>query len=128
MAFLTYFGAHWLIAIACILGVVAFGAVAWFLKNWKFAVAAIVLAIFGFLYQSAVTDGIKIQMAKDAQQRIEMLQSQIHKLNSANEADAQRAIEDQKTIEQLQEQVNATPKNDASCLDADSARRLHNIR
>lgn len=128
MAWLTYLGGHWTLAIACVLGVAALGAVAFFLRNWKFAVAAVVLAIAGFLYQGAVTDGIKLQMAKDAKERITFLQDYIDGVNAANEADAKRALEDHNTIEKLQEQVSATPKNDSSCLDSGAAGRLRNIR
>jgi Tfp pilus assembly protein PilN len=128
IAFFTYFASHWTLVIACVLGVAGLGAAAFFLKNWKIAVVAVGVAIAGFLYQGAVTDGIKTQMAKDAKERIAFLQEFIDAGNRANEADAKRALEDQKTIEQLQEQVSATPKNDSSCLDAGAAGRLRNIR
>jgi hypothetical protein len=127
-AFLTYLGGHWTIVIACVLGVVLLGGLSFMLRNWQFAALAIALAVIGFLYQGAVTDGIKLQMAKDAIAQTNFLREQIETLNAANDLDAQRAKDDKTIISQLEEQVRATPKNDASCLDANSARRLRNIR
>lgn len=128
LATLTYFGAHWTIAIAAVCAVLAFGALAWFLKNWKCAVVAIGIAVAGFLYQGAVTDGIKIQMAKEAQAKIELLTSRIRTLNKATEEDAARGKADADRIEELEKLANDTPKNDGACLDADAVNRLRNIK
>jgi capsular polysaccharide biosynthesis protein len=128
IALLTYMGGHWPLVIAAVLAVGGLGAAAFFLRSPKMALAAVVLAVAGFLYQGAVTDGIKLQMAKDYKMHIELLEDHIKTMEAANEADVKRALEDQKTIDQLQEQVNATPRNDASCLDDAAAGRLSHIR
>lgn len=127
-SFNTYLGGHWTLIIASVLGVALFGALAFFLRSWQCGAFALTIAVLGFLYQGAVTDGIQLQLAKDAEARVALLQSHIDAMNATNDAEAKRAKDDQQVISQLEEQVRATPKNDSSCLDADSARRLHNIK
>lgn len=128
IALLTYFGGHWSLVIAAIVGVLGAGTAAFFLRNWQLVLVAAAIAVAGFLYQGAVTDGIKLQMAKDAKMHAELLEDHIKVVEAANAIDAQRAVDDQKTIEQLQEQVNATPRNDASCLDDAAVNRLRAIK
>lgn len=128
MALLTYFGANWLLVIVVVLAVAIVGACAFFLKNWKLAVATVALIVFGLLYQNAVTSGIKIQMAKDADDKVKALTGRIQTLNELADADAKKAEEDAKRISELEALANATPKNDAPCLDRDAARRVLRIR
>lgn len=128
VALITYLGGHWTLVIAAVLAVAACGALAFFLRSWKLAVAAIGIAIAGFLYQGSVTDGIKLQMQKDAAAKISMLESHISAIETANAEDTKRALQDADTIAQLQKQIDETPKNDGSCGDLGFSKRMRDFR
>jgi hypothetical protein len=127
-ALLTYFGAHWTLAIATTLGVVALFGAAYIFRSFKLAVAGVVVAAMGFIYQGAVTDGIKIQLQKDAAAHIRMLESHIDAINKTAEENAARAKEDADKIVELERQASETPKNSSACFDADTTRRVFNIK
>lgn len=128
MAFLLYIMAHWVLVLIVTLSVIGLGAGAWFLKNWKLALAAIALAVAGFMYQGAVMHGINLQIANEAAGKIEILEDHIATLNKANALHNARALEDAKQIEELESSANETPANSSACLDADAARRVRNIK
>jgi hypothetical protein len=128
MAIFLYLAAHWTLVLAVVLGVVGLGAAAFFLKNWKFAVAAIVLAIAGFLYQGAVTHGIQLQMARDAAIKVALLNGRLEAINKIAAQDADLARANAQRISELESLANDTPKNDGACLDLDAVNRLRNIK
>lgn len=127
MALGLYFASHWMLVIIAVLVVAALGALGFFLKNWKMIVAAIVVAIFGFMYQGAVTSGIKLQMEKDAAAQVELLQGRIDTLNTIAASHALRLKADDEYTDGLEDQASETPKNDTLCLDAAAASRVRAI-
>lgn len=128
MAFLAYLAAHWVLVIVTILVVVALAGAAYVFKNMKYALAAVVVAIAGFMYQGAVMHGVNLQIERDMAIKVALLNGRINTLNTANEKDAALAIEDAKEIERLKGLSSETPANGNACLDVDAARRVRNIR
>lgn len=128
MALLLYLMAHWVLVLVAVLSVVALGVAAWVFKNWKLALAAIVVAILGFMYQGAVMHGINLQIANEAAGKIEVLEDRIDTLNKTAEAHNARALEDAAQIEKLETEANETPANSSAALDRDAARRVRSIR
>lgn len=128
MAILTYLGSNWLLVIVVVLAVVVLGAAAFFLKNWKLALATIALIAAGFAYQNAVTTGIKEQMAKDAAAQVKILNDRINALNKVSAADAQRAKDDSQRISELEDKARATPANNSACFDVNTTRRVRGIQ
>jgi len=128
MPSLTYLSANWLLVIIVILAVAIVGVCAFFLKNWKLAVATVVLIVFGLLYQNAVTSGIKIQMTKDAEEKTKLLTDRLDAANKTNDTYAAQAAKDAQTISDLEAKANEIPENDSPCLDSDSVGRLRSIR
>lgn len=128
MALLLYFMSHWVLVIVVVLAVAGLSAAAWFFKNWKYALAAIALAVAGFMYQGAVMHGINLQIANEAAGKIEILEDRISTLNKANALHNARALEDAKQIEELENVANETPANSSAALDRDAARRVRNVR
>ncbi len=127
-ALLTYFAAHWMLASGVTLAVVALGLAAYVFKNAKLALAAIVLAIAGFMYQGAVTHGIELQLQKEMAIKVALLNGRIDTLNKANADHAARAVEDSKQISELEAKANETPPDNRPALSRDAARRVRNIR
>jgi hypothetical protein len=126
-AILSYLGSHWMLFIAVVLSVVGLAAASWFLKNWKFAAAAIVLTIAGFAYQASNIDGYKRKAAEDAQVQIDTLKNRILASAMIAAADTQRATADAYLNTQLDALSRETPPNASACLDADAARRVRAI-
>lgn len=124
MTALSYLGAHWMLFIIVVLSVVLLGAAAWFLKNWKYAAAAVVLTILGFAYQSANIDGYKRKAAEDAMAQLTVLKSRLGTLQLTQALDAQRAQADVYLNTQLETLSRDTPRNDSACLDISAARRV----
>jgi hypothetical protein len=128
MALLTYLAANWLLVLVVVLAVIVLGAAAFFLKNWKLALATIALIATGFAYQNAVTNGIKIEMANEAAAQVKILNERIEALNKVSAADAQRAKDDSQRISELEDKARATPANNSACFDVDTTRRVRGIQ
>lgn len=128
MALLLYLASHWALVLVAVLSVLGLGVASFVFKNWKMALAAIVVAIFGFVYQGSVMHGINLQIAKEAAEKIETLNGRIETMNKTAEQHNARAADDAAKIEELESRANETPANGSACLDIDSARRLRNIK
>ncbi|MBN9601802.1 MAG: hypothetical protein J0G33_02605 [Afipia felis] len=128
MAFLSFLSSNWSLALVVLLVVAAVGAAAWFLKNWWLAAfAALILA--GYYYgQQQWMAGFNDKANRDAKAAVAILTKRIDALNNAAAEDAKRAEQDAKEISDLREKANATPPNDAPCLDIDAARRVRGIK
>ncbi len=107
---------------------VALGAFAWFAKNWKAAVAAVVLVAAGFAYQQADLGGYKRRLDEEKAAQIELLQTRLLTLAIVSEKDHQQVISDNFLNSKMKQLASETPKNDGPCLDADAARRVWAIR
>jgi Flp pilus assembly protein TadB len=128
MAYLSYLGAHWALIIAVALVVIVLGALAWFLKNWKLAVAAFAVLAVGFAYQAVDMQGYKRRVAEDAARQVKVLQDRLDTLNAVNRAYSSRYADDQKKFSELEKKASETPPNSSVCLDRAGARRVQSIR
>jgi hypothetical protein len=127
MATLAYLGSHWVLVIVVTLVVAGLGVAAYILKNLKFALAAIVIAVCGFAYQGAVTSGIQDQMNKDIAAQADLYKGRLNTLSDLALKNAAQAKIDADKIAELESKASETPKNDGACFDADAARRVSNI-
>jgi hypothetical protein len=127
MALLSYLGAHWALFISVVLATIGLSAASWFLKNWKFAAAAIALAVVGLAYQAADMEGYKRKVSEDAQEQLKTLNRRLGTLQLTQALDAQRASADAYLNSQLDTLSRETPPNASACLDADAARRVRAI-
>jgi hypothetical protein len=119
-----YLATHWVLVIVVVLAVVGLGAGAWFLKNWKLALAAIALAVVGFMYQGAVMHGINVQLEKDMAEQLDISNGRLATINTLTLKDAFQAKKDSDANEALERLASETPKNDGPCLDAASSHRV----
>jgi hypothetical protein len=122
-----YFASHWELVIAVVILIIGLVATSFFLKNWKWGVAAGAVAVAGFLYQGAVTDGIKEQMAKDALEQTETLTNRIAVLSDIAGKHALQTKADDELIDGLEDDASETPKNDGPCLGRDAVSRVRSI-
>jgi cell division protein FtsB len=113
--------------IIVVLAVVGFGLLAWFTKNLKWVLGAVVLVIAGLAYQSANIDGYKRKAAEDAQAQVSLLQKRIGTLLLAQALDAKRASLDSYFNTKLDALSRETPYNPSPCLDLSAARRVRAI-
>jgi hypothetical protein len=125
---ISYIVSNWELIIVVVLAVVALGSAAWFLKNWKIAVAAVVIAAFGFAYQSANMAGFDRAVAIQTAERTAILQGRLNALQTLALKDNMQAQLDAKRINDLESIANDTPKNDGFCLDASAVGRVQSIR
>lgn len=128
MIFLSYFAAHWVLFVIVVLAVIGLLAATWFLKNWKFAAAAIVLVIAALAYQSANMDGYKRKVDEDAKAQVVVLQKRLLAVNFALADDAKLAAANAELNSKLEALSRETPHNDSPCLDLAAARRVRAIR
>lgn len=128
MSLLLYLASHWVLVLATTLTVIGLGVAAYVLKNLKFALAAIAVAIAGFMYQGAVMHGIQLKTAADAAFKIEILEDNISTMNKAAALHNAKVLQDAATIEELENKANETPANSSAALDRDAASRVRAIR
>lgn len=127
MSYLSYFGSHWMLVIIVVLAVIAFVGLAWFTKNLKWVLAAVVLTIAGLAYQASNMDGYKRRVNEEAQVQVKLLQGRLDTLQHLTADDALRATANAYLNTKLDTLSRETPKNDGSCFDADAARRVRAI-
>lgn len=128
MWFLSYLGANFALIIVVVLLVIALGAIAWFAKNWKVAVAAILLVCAGLGYQQIDKNAYQRRVSEEAAERVAVLQSRLDTLNKVAVADAQRALDDADEIDRLRALASTTPPNDKPCLDIEAVKRIRSIK
>lgn len=128
MGYLSYVGSHWELIIVVVLGVLALGAIAYFLKNWKAAVAAIVLACAGFAYQTADMAGYNRAVNEQVAKKTEQLEFRIKLANEIADDYAVKAEKDNKKIDELEKSASETPKNYNTCFDVDTSGRVGRVR
>lgn len=128
MATLAFLIGNWQAIVALTLCLVVLGALAWFLKNWKIAAAAVALLVVYFAGQALWTAGYKARVAEDVAKQTKILTERIETMNKVAEEEAKRAIEDANKIAELEAKANETPANSGACLDSDSAGRVRDIK
>lgn len=127
-AFLLYMASHWALVIAVTLIAVALGAAAFFLKNWKIAVVAVVLVAAGLSFQGAVQHGINLEIAKQVAAQTKVYKDRLETFQTIAAADALRATADKQVIDTLERLSSETPANNRVCFDAATTRRVHAVR
>lgn len=129
---LSYVGANWALILVVVLAVAGLGAVAFFAKNWKVAVAALAVLAAGFAYQQIDKNAYQRRVAEEAADKVRALEERLNVLNAANEQDAMRATADAARISELEDKTNAMPPpaspGRAGGLDRAAARRVSAIR
>lgn len=128
MWLLSYLGANLALVLVVVLAVVALGAVAWFAKNWKVAVAAVVVAAAGLYAQQFDKNGYDRRVAEEVAEQTKVLQDRLNTLQAVNTADAERALAANARIAELETLAAQTPANDNQCLPEDAAKRVGDIR
>lgn len=123
----SYISAHWFLIISVVGGTAGLVAFAWFTKNWKAALAAVVLVMAGLAYQSADLGGYKRALDEQKSAEIELLKKRLLTVSMVTELDAQRARLDQELTLNLKKLSSETPVNTAPCLDLAAARRVRAI-
>lgn len=124
----SYIGSNFALIAVVVLAVVALGAVAWFAKNWKVAVAAVVVLAAGLAYQQIDKSAYQRRVSEEAAARVRLLQAHIDVLSKVTAADAEQAKKDAAEIETLRGMVSQTPANSGPCLDEGAAKRIGAIR
>ncbi|WP_407122727.1 hypothetical protein [Bradyrhizobium sp. STM 3561] len=125
---LSYIASNFALIIAVVMAVLALGAIAWFAKNWKVAVAAGAVLIAGLAYQQIDHNAYSRAQAEQNAREVGLLKGRIEALTKANDADAARATADAATIDRLRALAAQTPANDAACLPEDAAKRVGDIK
>jgi len=125
---LSYIGANWALILVVVLAVAALGAIAWFAKNWKIAVAALIVLGLAFTYQQIDKSAYQRRVNEEKAKEVKLLKERIATLSKVNEEHAERAINDATEIGRLEADASVTPANDSPCLDRDAAERVFRIR
>lgn len=128
MWFLSYLGANFALIIVVVLLVIALGAIAWFAKNWKVAVAAILLVCAGLGYQQIDKNAYQRRVSEEAAERVAVLQGRLDTLQAVSQADAERALKASAIITELERTASMTPPNAGPCLDEGAAGRVGDIK
>lgn len=124
----SYVGSNFALILVVGLAVVALGAVAWFAKNWKVAVAAVVVLGLGLAYQHIDKTAYQRAVAEQAAVKIAILQGRLDAITKVAEADAARAQEDALYIAALEASAGITPPNDGPCLPKEAAERIGAVK
>lgn len=128
MWFLSYLGANFALILVVVLLVLALGAIAWFAKNWKVAVAAILLVCAGLGYQQIDKSAYQRRVSEEAAERVAVLQGRLDTLQAVSQADAERALKASAVITELERTASLTPPNAGPCLDEGAAGRVGGIK
>ena len=115
----------WLLAGGGAIGLIA---VAFVLKQIKWAIIAGCLIGAAVLGQRVYHAGYTARVAEDVLEQTKVLRDRIAAMEAAQQADAERADQDQQKIAELERAANETPKNDTVCLDRAARDRVQHIR
>lgn len=125
---LSYIGSTWVLIAVVIIAIAALGALAWFARNWKFALGAVVILGAAFAYMHVDKQAYGRRVAEENAARVDRLEKQIVTMNKAAAEHSRRTVEDAARIADLESKVNDTPPNAQRCLDRGGARRVRDIR
>lgn len=125
---LSYVGTNFALIAVVVLAVVALSAVAWFAKNWKVAVAAVVVLAAGLGYQQIDKNAYQRRVGEEAAAKVAALQGRLDTLSKVSEADARRAAGDAARIGALETLAGETPANTDVAIDAATATRIGAIK
>lgn len=128
MSVLSFLWSYWTLILPALLAAAAFAYVAFILRNWRAALAAIALAASiiaaGVIYKR----GYDARTAEVLAAQRSILQARIKTLEEVSARDAERATADAARIAELQKLVDDTPPNTAPGLPQGAAERIGKIR
>lgn len=124
----SYIGSNFALITVVVLVVVALATIAWFARNWKVAVAAVIVIAVALAYQQIDKNAFERALHEQKARELAVLRKQITELAKINQADTERALADAAEIARLEALAGATPPNDRACLDTDAARRVRAIQ
>lgn len=125
---LSYIGSNFALILVVVLAVVALGAVAWFAKNWKVAVAALLVLGAGLAYQHIDKTAYQRRVSEEAAAEVATLKGRLATLQKQTAADAERAKADAAYIESLEALAGETPPNNTPAIDKSTANRIGAIK
>lgn len=125
---LSYLGANFALIAVVVLLVIALGAIAWFAKNWKVAVAAILLVCAGLGYQQIDKNAYQRRVSEEAAAQVQVLQGRLDTLAAVTAEDAKSAKADSEYIKALETVIGDTPPNATVCLDAETSKRIGDVK
>lgn len=125
---LSYIGSNFALILVVVLVVVVLGAIAWFAKNWKVAVAALLVTAAGLGYQHIDKTAYQRRVSEEAAEQVKVLQGRLDTLQKQTAADAERAKADAAYIESLEALAGDTPANDKPAIDQVTAGRIGAIK
>lgn len=125
---LSYIGSNFALILVVVIAVVALGAVAWFAKNWKVAVAALAVLAAGLAYQHIDKNAYQRRVSEEAAAQVKVLQGRLDTLAKQSAADAARAKADADYIEALEALASETPPNDTPAIDKGTANRIGAVK
>lgn len=125
---LSYIGSNFALILVVVLAVVALGAVAWFARNWKVAVAALLVLGAGLAYQQIDENAYQRRVSEEAAAQVETLKGRLVTLQKQTAADAERAKADAAYIESLEALASETPANDKPAIDQGTANRIGAVK
>jgi membrane protein implicated in regulation of membrane protease activity len=128
LIFLSYVGAHWALIVSITLLVIGLGVLAFFLKNWKIAAAAILIVAVAMAFQAYGISEYTRRVNEEAVAQVETLKGRMFTLSKINDEAGKRAVADQDKISKLESDASATPANPTVCLDAAAASRVRRIK
>lgn len=125
---LSYIGSNFALILVVVLAVVALGAIAWFARNWKVAIAALLVLGAGLAYQQIDKNAYQRRVSEEAAAQVKTLQNRLDTLQKQTAADAERAKADAAYIDALEALAGDTPRNDTPALDKATANRIGAIK
>lgn len=108
--------------------IAALGAFAFFARDWRALVAALVVLAVGMGVQQIDKSAYERALSEQKARELAVLQKRIDQLAKINQADTERALADAAEIARLEALAGATPPNDRPCLPADASKRIDAIR
>lgn len=125
---LSYIGSNFALILVVVLAIVALGAVAWFARNWKVAVAALLVLGAGLAYQHIDKTAYQRRVSEEAAAEVATLKGRLATLQKQTAADAERAKADAAYIESLEALAGETPPNNTPAIDKSTANRIGAIK
>lgn len=90
--------------------------------------AGIAFLVLGAAYHKGQADCAAKHDLQALRAENAVLTGRLQTLESLSQADAVRAVEDGKAIDELRKKIDETPANAGPCLDIDASRRLRKAR
>lgn len=108
--------------------IAALGAFAFFARDWRALVAALVVLAVGMGVQQIDKSAYERALSEQKARELAVLQKRINQLAKINQVDTERALADAAEIARLEALAGDTPPNDRPCLPADASKRIDAIR